>query len=168
VEAAMIDNLVAQLRANDCVVHGPVATAEARERIRAIVDGPAACNADLPFDLDFEALRPDDPAWRDRLPAVWYGITGARLAIAEPAAIALAAGPGAPRATSLLPPVHICVLRVADVVPSFADAFAHLGTELPSALTWIGGPSRTGDLEMIITLGVHGPRTVEVVLLDEG
>jgi len=36
---------------------------------------------------------------------------------------------------------------------------------LPSALTWIGGPSRTGDLEMITTLGVHGPRAVEVVLL---
>jgi L-lactate dehydrogenase complex protein LldG len=36
---------------------------------------------------------------------------------------------------------------------------------MPSALTWIGGPSRTGDLEMITTLGVHGPRAVEIVLI---
>ena len=38
--------------------------------------------------------------------------------------------------------------------------------ELPSALSWIGGPSRTADLEMITTLGVHGPRAVEVVLVS--
>jgi L-lactate utilization protein LutC len=87
--------------------------------------------------------------------------------VARPAAIGLAAAPGSPRGTSLVPPDHVCVLRVADLVDTLADAMQTLAAgELPSALTWIGGPSRTGDLEMITTLGVHGPRTVEVVLLD--
>ncbi len=49
---------------------------------------------------------------------------------------------------------------------TFADAIARVAAgPLPSALTWIGGPSRTGDLEMIQTLGVHGPAAVEVVLV---
>ncbi len=94
------------------------------------------------------------------------GVTGAHLAVARPAAIALAASVGSPRGTSLVPPDHICVLRTADVMETLADAMQAIAAgELPSALSWIGGPSRTGDLEMITTLGVHGPRTVEVVLL---
>ena len=162
----MIDTFVEQLRANSCVVHGPVPAADARAIVTELVHGVIACNADVPFTIE-GALTPDDPAWRDQLPRVDVGVTGARLAVAQPAAIALAAGPGAPRATSLVPPTHICLLRVTDVVPSLADALALVAEQgLPSALTWIGGPSRTGDLEMILTLGVHGPRTVEVVLIE--
>ena len=93
-------------------------------------------------------------------------LTGAEIAVSDPATIGLVAAPGSPRATSLVPHTHLCVLRVADVVPTLADAFARVVERgMPSALTWIAGPSRTGDLEMILTLGVHGPRTVEVVLL---
>ncbi|HWS46659.1 MAG TPA: LUD domain-containing protein, partial [Acidimicrobiia bacterium] len=69
----------------------------------------------------------------------------------------------------LVPPAHVCVVRTADVVDTLADALARLAataSDLPSALTFVGGPSRTGDLEMILTLGVHGPRTVDVVLVD--
>jgi len=162
----MIASFVEQLRANACVVHGPVPTADACALVAGLVHGVVACNGDVPFTLD-GALTPDDPTWSERLPHVDVGVTGARLAVADPAAIALAAGPGAPRATSLVPPAHICVLRVDDIVPTLTDALARVAQEeMPSALTWIGGPSRTGDLEMILTLGVHGPRTVEVVLVD--
>ena len=112
-------------------------------------------------------LLPDAPDWRDALPNATVGLTGAALAVTEPAAIALVAGPHVPRATSLLPPVHICVLRASDIVPAFADAVSSFAGTLPSALTWIGGPSRTGDLEMITTLGVHGPTIVEVVIVGD-
>ena len=168
----MIDAFAAELQRNDCVVHGPLAFADGRACVveRARVLGPeSACNADVPFsDLAAEigALTPEESGWIDRLPDVAVGITGARLAVADPATIALAAAPGSPRATSLLPPAHICVLRTTDVVASLADAVARIASDLPSALTWIGGPSRTSDLEMIVTLGVHGPRIVEVVLID--
>jgi L-lactate dehydrogenase complex protein LldG len=163
----MIETFVSQLRANACVVHGPLPTAEARALVAERAHGLVACNGDVPFAVD-GAMTPDDPAWSERLPHTDVGITGARIAVADPAAIALAAGPGAPRATSLVPPAHICVLRVDDIVPTLADALARVAQhEMPSALTWVGGPSRTGDLEMILTLGVHGPRTVEVVLLSD-
>ncbi len=153
----MIDTFIGQLRANDCTVFGPLSSNEARAVIRERAHGRVACNADVPVDgIDANA----DPARAD------VGVTGARIAVADPAAIALAAAPGSPRATSLLPAHHICVVRVSQLVPTLADAFTQMQADgLPSALTWIGGPSRTGDLEMVITLGVHGPRTVDVILV---
>jgi L-lactate dehydrogenase complex protein LldG len=162
----MIDAFIDRLRANACVVHGPMPPDDARklvvERARAL-GTTAALNADVPIaGLDVE-LDLGDARHAD------VGITGSYVAVAEPAAIALAAAPGSPRATSLVPGAHIVVVPVDRVVPTLADALARVGADpLPSALTWIGGPSRSADLEMILTLGVHGPRVVEVVLLDTG
>jgi L-lactate dehydrogenase complex protein LldG len=172
-----IDTLVAALRTNSCTVSGPLSTDDARG---AIVDRAArhtlvACNADVPIPGILDALRergvellsPADPAWSTRLADAGVGITGAFAAVVEPAAIAVVAAPGSPRGTSLVPGEHICVLRVTDIRPTLADAMRAIAAgEMPSALTWIGGPSRTGDLEMITTLGVHGPRAVEVVLVN--
>ena len=172
----MIDALIAALRANTCTVSGPMSVDDARTVIVERVPAPklVAVNADVPIPgivdallaRGIEVLLPADATWADRLADTDIGITGARLAVAEPAAIAIVAAPGSPRATSLVPPEHVCVLRVADVLPTLADAMQVIAAgEMPSALTWVGGPSRTGDLEMITTLGVHGPRAVEVVLL---
>ena len=95
------------------------------------------------------------------------GITGSALAVAEPSTFVFLAAPGSPWATNLVPPAHVCVVRVADVVATLTDVLARMAeADLPSVLTWVGGPSRTGDLEMILTLGVHGPRTVDVILVD--
>ena len=171
----MIDALVSGLRANSCTVTGPVDAEEARTAIVERSSGLVACNVDVPVPgvvdallaRGLEVLTPDDPRWTERLVDAAVGITGARLAVVQPPAIALTAAPGAPRATSLVPPEHVCVLRVADVMATFADAMEGIAAgELPSALTWIGGPSRTADLEMITTFGVHGPRAVEVVLVS--
>jgi L-lactate dehydrogenase complex protein LldG len=172
----VIDVLVEGLRANSCIVTGPVDIDAARAAIleRVPHDALVACNDDVPIsglvdalrDRGVELLATDDPDWFARLPGAAVGITGSRLAVADPAAIALAAVPGSPRGTSLLPPAHVCVVRVADVIATLEDAMTLVAAqELPSALTWIGGPSRTGDLEMVTTLGVHGPRAVDVVLL---
>ncbi len=56
-------------------------------------------------------------------------------------------------------------VRVDDVVAELGDAIDRLGTDLPSAVMWVGGPSRTSDLEMRPTFGVHGPRSVDVILV---
>lgn len=176
VQHDLLDELIASLRANSCTVSGPMTADEARTHIveRCAQHGLVACNADVPVPglVDaitgraVEVLATDDAAWTQRLPDTAIGITGSRVAVVQPAAIALAAAPGSPRATSLVPPEHIVVVRVADIVPTLAQAMTTIAQgEMPSALTWIGGPSRTGDLEMITTLGVHGPRTVEVVLV---
>jgi L-lactate dehydrogenase complex protein LldG len=66
----------------------------------------------------------------------------------------------------------VCLVATGTVVATIADAIARLGSlgpdGLPSAITWIGGPSRTSDLEMRPTFGIHGPKTVEVVLVEPG
>jgi len=95
------------------------------------------------------------------------GVTVARVAVAELGVFSVEAGQRRPRSVSLLPETHVCVVAAHDVVDTFADALARVAAAaLPSALLWIGGPSRTGDLEMITTLGVHGPRAVEIVVVD--
>lgn len=115
-----------------------------------------------------DVLRADDPSWRERLPDAAVGVTGAAVAVVEQGVVGLASGPGSPRGTSLLPPVHVCVVRSEDVVGTFAEAIERVTRDLlPSALSWIGGPSRTGDLGMVLTLGVHGPGAVDIVVVPE-
>ena len=121
-----------------------------------------------------EVLLPDDPDWRTRIPTAAIGLTAACVAVAELGVFAVAAGVGRPRAVSLLPETHICLVTADSVVETFAEGLGRVaggrtpGADLPSALLWIGGPSRTGDLEMIVTLGVHGPRAVEIVVVGAG
>jgi L-lactate dehydrogenase complex protein LldG len=184
----LVQRLIDGLHANACVAHraataGVAAVVVNRVRERAAGGTVAVAPADpivAQFglttalrDAGLQLLEPEDPDWEHALPFAAVGVTGAMLAVTEPAAaLAIACGPGMPRATSLLPPVHVCVVRGSDVVATFADGIDHLGPlararEIPSAVTWIGGPSRTGDLEMVQTLGVHGPITVEAVVVED-
>lgn len=114
---------------------------------------------------------PEEPASRlaalRDLAAIAVGITGATGAIAESGTIVLADGPGRPRVASLLPPVHIALVREADIVfslPAFLSAHADL---LPGGnqVVLITGPSRTADIEMVLTIGVHGPKELHVIVM---
>ena len=69
-----------------------------------------------------------------------------------------------PRSTSLLPRTHVAVVEHDDLVASLADALARVPSPAPSAVTFVTGPSRSADIEQILTLGVHGPAQVHVVL----
>jgi L-lactate dehydrogenase complex protein LldG len=115
-------------------------------------------------------LPPEDSARRDRLAGlekVSVGVTGAIGAIAESGTIALVSGPGRPRLASLLPPVHVAVLPVDAIYASLSELLsAHpRTTDEGSNLVLISGPSRTADIEMTLTRGVHGPGEVHVILL---
>ena len=70
---------------------------------------------------------------------------------------------------SLLPPVHVAVIRPAQLLPSLAEAIRRVGQakELPSSLVLITGPSRSADIENDLSIGVHGPGSVHAVLLPE-
>ncbi len=97
------------------------------------------------------------------------GISEADYGIAESGTIALLHRPGQSRLVSLLPPIHIALLPSANLVPDLGDLFERLGRErgeLGRALTFITGPSRTADIEFVLTTGVHGPESLHVVLLD--
>ncbi len=96
------------------------------------------------------------------------GITSVDFGVAETGTLALLAAPGQGRAVSLLPPVHVAVLDARDVVLELAALFEQVAARgaLPSALTFITGPSRTGDIEQTLTVGVHGPGELYLVVID--
>jgi len=114
--------------------------------------------------------RMDPDELRVRLASAAMGVTDVAFGIAETGTLVLVHGPEHPRAISLLPPVHVALLRVERLVPdlhAWLRAFSLSSHSLPGALTFITGPSRTADIEMVLTRGVHGPAAVHIVLVDE-
>lgn len=109
-----------------------------------------------------EVLPPGAPM--DALAAADAGITGADWGIAETATLVLASAPAQPRMASLLPPAHLAVLRADRVVPDLPALLARLGA-MPSALTFITGPSRSADVGLQPVLGAHGPMEVAVLII---
>jgi L-lactate dehydrogenase complex protein LldG len=117
-------------------------------------------------DAGAKVLLPSDPAWGDLLPSAGAGVTGAAFGVAATGTVAVPCGVGSPRGVSLVPPAHICLVRASDVVEDLVEALGLLSS-MPSAVAWISGPSRSADLEMTLTLGVHGPASVDVVVIDD-
>ena len=93
------------------------------------------------------------------------GITGADVAIAATGSVVLGHGSGRPRAASLLVEHHIVLLPIDRIVASLQEALEITDWSMASNWVAITGPSRTGDIESILTLGVHGPRTLSIVLI---
>ena len=95
-------------------------------------------------------------------------VTGATLAIAETGTLVLQGVPGqGRRAATLVPDVHVCVLRVGDVVATVPEAIARLEATARLPTTFVSGPSATADIEMTRIKGVHGPRFLHVLLLAD-
>ncbi len=104
-----------------------------------------------------------------RLEACRVGLTGVDAALAETGTLALRSGAGRPRLASLSVQVHIALLTRDQLWPSWA-AWLAAGLSQPAAyassnLTLISGPSRTGDIEMTLTIGVHGPGALHALLV---
>jgi L-lactate dehydrogenase complex protein LldG len=113
----------------------------------------------------FEFVADDPPLSNMHLDAVDGVLTGCGVAIAETGTIVLDAGPAqGRRALSLLPDLHVCVVMSDQIVGTVAEGLRRLDPTRP--LTWISGPSATSDIELRRVEGVHGPRRLEVVIVD--
>jgi L-lactate dehydrogenase complex protein LldG len=96
------------------------------------------------------------------------GITTAQAAIAETGTLVLTAENERHRLVSLLPPVHIALVRSGDIYLTIGDVLQRLRGEekMSRAITFITGPSRTADIELTLTVGVHGPKELYVIVLE--
>ncbi|MBV9444578.1 MAG: LUD domain-containing protein [Streptosporangiaceae bacterium] len=112
---------------------------------------------------DIELASDEPPLSAAELDATAGVITGCAVAIAETGTIILDHGPGqGRRALTLVPDFHLVVVRADQVAADLADAFARLDPSRPHTL--ISGPSATSDIELIRVEGVHGPRTLHILL----
>jgi L-lactate utilization protein LutC len=102
---------------------------------------------------------------RDEAPQIeGAGVSRAAYALADTGSVVLAASPEEPRAASLLPDVHVTLVSEDVILTGLEELFAAVGNELPSSLAIVTGPSRSADIEQKLTVGVHGPGEVHVVL----
>lgn len=159
----------------------------ARERSarRVICWSPAALGADLAEGLRQEGLpavpmpdravdEPEARRLREINAAAEIGVTGADLAIAETGTLALISGAGRARSVSLLPEYHVAVFDRRVLVETLEQAGVFLEawhadparTMSGGAITFITGPSRTADIELTLTRGVHGPREVHAIFIE--
>ena len=135
----------------------------------------AAAGIDLtPIALDRAAAPSERQSERERLREIMasadFGVTGADYAIAETGTCVIIPKTGVSRLASLLPPVHIALVRRGQTLPSLDELFTlrradFSANALGSYMNLITGPSRTADIEYKIVTGVHGPGEVHMVLI---
>jgi L-lactate dehydrogenase complex protein LldG len=165
----------------NAVVHGPVSRHNAPRAVIEIARGHSVESfvswSDLPAPGVSSALTAQgwrrveltgEPSDMDRIASADLGITGAAAGLAESGSVVLDHGHGRGRLVSLLPEVHVALLRVDDLHRTLAQWAADEADSVAGTanLVIVSGPSRTGDIELELNLGVHGPKHVHVVLIE--
>jgi L-lactate dehydrogenase complex protein LldG len=148
-------------------VPSAIASAAADLGLADIVVAPGFPPSWLPGPGAVTWLADDPPLSVGNLDRCGAALTTAALGIAVTGTIVLDAGAGqGRRALTLVPDVHLCVLRADQIEPDVPDALARLDPRRP--LTFISGPSATSDIELERVEGVHGPRTLHVIIAEGG
>ena len=97
-------------------------------------------------------------------PGIKVGVTKAVCGLADTGSVLIVDGEGSPLQASLLPEIHIAILQTSKILPSLENAMPLVRDS--KAAVFISGPSRTADIEMTLTIGVHGPGELHVLLVD--
>ena len=95
------------------------------------------------------------------------GITSAQWAIAETGTLVLESEKESHRLTSLVPPVHLCILRATNIRQTLGEILELTSKDLSPAITFITGASRTSDIELTLAIGVHGPGELHVIVIAD-
>ncbi len=173
----LAERFVEQAEVAACTVQRLAGAEEVPEAVAAYLQGH---NLPPRIRLSPQAEREMLP-W-DRAPLVERSAGGARdedrvaltpalAGVAETGTLVMESGPERPTALNFLPEHHIVTLRSSDLVAGYEDAWDRLraaGEVLPRTVNLITGPSRTGDIELTIHLGAHGPRALHILLIEDG
>ena len=185
---AVVERFVKAFESVAGIAHVASTPEDAVEKALAIIDAKQPARialASLPADIadalaqrcatqGIEVVR--DPYFAGDLPAAidaaQIGITGIDFAIAQTGTLVELAVDDATRLVSGLPRTHIGIVRAANLVEEFNDAaprIRRIFAENPEncAISFMSGPSRTGDIELKLTLGVHGPETAHAIVVLE-
>jgi L-lactate dehydrogenase complex protein LldG len=144
----------------DGVVHHAASLDDARAQARELIAGGSVARWD---DAALDEIAPGGAPAEDAEVSLILADVG----IAETGQIGFVHHAGRPRGVAVLPPRQVALLAAADVVASVAEGLARLGVasaKHPGHAVLVAGPSRTADIEQRMILGVHGPRTLDVVV----
>jgi L-lactate dehydrogenase complex protein LldG len=152
--------------------------AAASAQLKLLADREGWESVAVPADSEIRALLTDvsitklevsRSTMKTDLEKVSAGITGCDALIAQTGSVLLTAKSGGGRALSVLPGHHVVIATASQLVPDLPAAFELLerryAPNFPSFMTFITGPSRTGDIERVLVLGAHGPRTLTVIMV---
>lgn len=127
------------------------------------------------WDVAFDGFRhllfdASIPAWKATLfDAIDASVTLAVAAIADTGSLMLIPGPQEPRSLSLVPPIHVALVRASTLYASLAAAMQALSpqSDMPTNLLLVTGPSKTADIQQTLAYGAHGPKELIIVLIDD-
>ena len=146
-------------------VRGEAAAARALRQVLTDVGATRIAGSDAPLVRRLLPERLTDLS-KGELFACDAGVTTAQWGIAETGTLVLESARERSRLASLVPPVHVALLSTTHICASLGEALARVDVA-SHAITLITGPSRTSDIELTLVVGVHGPQTVHVLLVDE-
>ncbi len=169
--ATLLHTFTQQLSAVDGEVAAVRGVAATRDLIATLCEEAGGDTVTTVEGVEFAPAGAAADADAQRIARAGSGVSVARLGVAETGSVLLAPASRADRLVAVLPPLHLVVMRATTLCASLDDAAAQMGTLFGDGgayLTLVTGPSRTADIERVITVGAHGPRRLRVVVVEDG
>jgi L-lactate dehydrogenase complex protein LldG len=179
--ADLADRFTQTLRANKGEVYRVGDLEAALERLGELLAELEAkrvvANGEPPFstldlgehwpDIEWHQVGDSPGDTRDFCATADAGLGGADAALAETGSILISSGPGRSRLATLLPPVHLALVPTSRLTPDIFTWTATRQGPPPANMVLVSGPSKTGDIEQTLVIGVHGPRRFIVILYED-